>query len=288
MSYLALAFVVIAALLHAIWNLLAKRAAGAGPVFVFAYNLVCCLVYAPWVAWLLARGAMAWSAPAIGFIVLSGTIHLAYSLVLQRGYQAADLSVVYPVARGTGPMLSSLGAFVLLGETPTVHGLLGLLAVVAGIGLISTRGELSAFRRPGGQAGLRWGIATGGLIASYTVTDAVAVTRLGVVPVMLDWCSNLLRFVLLAPVVLRDLPAARARMRGHWGRAVAVGILSPFAYILVLTALAMHAALSLVAPAREMSMMVGAVLGMVVLREAVGAWRLAGCALVIAGVALLS
>jgi len=118
------------------------------------------------------------------------------------GYQVADLSVVYPVARGTGPMLSSLGAFLLLGEAPTPQRVLGLLTVVAGIGLISTQGNLAAFRQPGGQAGVRWGMATGSLIAGYTVVDAYGVKTLGIQPVVLDWCANLLRFVLLAPIVL--------------------------------------------------------------------------------------
>jgi drug/metabolite transporter (DMT)-like permease len=214
-------------------------------------------------------------------------IHLAYSLCLQRGYQAADLSVVYPTARGTGPLLSSIGAFLLLGETPSSQGIAGLLAVIVGILLISTQGDLSAFRRPGGQAGLRWGAGTGSLIASYTVVDAYLVKSLGVHPVILDWCSNLLRFALLAPLVLNDIDRARERMKGHWHLAIAVGLLSPLSYILVLIALDMGAPLSVVAPAREMSMMLGAILGMIVLREPVGRWRLVGCSVLILGVVLL-
>lgn len=287
MSFAPLALVVVAAFIHATWNLLAKQGAPAGPVFVFAYNLVCCIAYAPWVIWLLAHGAMPTNPWAIGFIVLSGLIHLAYSLCLQQGYRVADLSIVYPVARGTGPLLASVGAFVLLGEHPTAAGLLGLAAVVSGILMISTQGRLSAFSKPGGSAGLRWGAATGSLIAGYMVSDAYAVRALGIQPVVLDWFSNLLRFVLLAPLVLRDTPGAFARMKGYWGHAIGVGLLSPLAYILVLTALRMDAPLSLVAPAREMSMMVGALFGMVFLREPVGAWRLGGCALLVAGVALL-
>jgi drug/metabolite transporter (DMT)-like permease len=287
MSLAPLTLVVLAALVHATWNLLSKRAAAAGPTFVFAYNLVACLAYAPWVAWLLAHGALTGSLPVVGCILLSGVIHLAYSLCLQRGYQVADLSVVYPVARGTGPMLSWLGAVLLLGEMPSPQGVLGLLAVVVGIGLIATQGDLSAFRRPGGQAGVRWGLATGSLIASYTVVDAYGVKALGIQPVVLDWCSNLLRFVLLAPVVLRNPGRARALMKSRWLLAIGVGVLSPLSYILVLAALEMGAPLSVVAPAREMSMMVGALFGMVILREPVGAWRLVGCLVLIAGVALL-
>lgn len=288
MTLASLLLVILASFIHASWNLLAKRAAPAGPVFVLAYTLVSCIAYAPWVAWLLVTGTMAWSGIAAGFVVLSGMIHLAYSLCLQRGYQKADLSIVYPVARGTGPMLSTLAAFLLLAEMPTAQGLSGLVLVIIGIGLIATQGDLSAFRRPGGMDGVRWGTATGGLIASYTVVDAYAVKVLGIAPVVLDWFSNLVRLLLVASVFVSHPRRAWDRMRGFRLLAVGVGLLSPLSYILVLAALETGAPLSLVAPMREMSMMVGALMGMLVLREKVGAWRLAGCAVLIAGVILLS
>ena len=110
----SLSLVVLAAFIHATWNLLSKRAANTGPTFVFAYNLFACLVYLPWMIWLLVYGDLHWSLPVAGCLVLSACIHLAYSLCLQRGYQVADLSVVYPIARGTGPLLSSVGAFIIL------------------------------------------------------------------------------------------------------------------------------------------------------------------------------
>ena len=288
MTLASVFLIVLASFIHATWNLMAKRAAAVGPVFVFAYNLVSCVAYAPWVLYLIANRAIAWSAHAAGFVLLSGLIHLAYSLALQRGYQQAELSVVYPVARGTGPMLSTLGAILLLGEAPTAQVLAGLAAVVVGIGLIATRGDLSAFARPAGRAGVRWGTATGGLIASYTVVDAYAVKALGIAPVVLDWFANVLRFVLLLPLVLANPRRALGAMRGFWWLALGVGLLSPLSYILVLAALETGAPLSVVAPMREMSMMVGALMGMVILRETVGPWRLVGCAVVIGGVVLLS
>ncbi len=287
MSLAPLALVVLAAFIHATWNLLAKRAAAAGPVFVFAYNVVACFAYGPWVVWLLIHDTLSWSIPIGMCIIASGLIHLAYSLCLQRGYQVADLSVVYPVARGSGPLLSSLGAFLVLGEAPTGQGALGLLAIVLGIGLISTQGDLSVFRRPDGQVGVRWGVGTGSLIAGYTVVDAYGVKMLAIPPVVLDWCSNLLRFVLLAPLVISKPARALAVMKGFWLLALGVGVLSPLSYILVLGALQLGAPLSLVAPAREMSMMIGALFGMVILREPVGPWRLFGCLLLAGGVALL-
>lgn len=288
MSYAAILLVVLAAFVHATWNLLAKRASSVGPIFVFSYNVVACVAYLPWVGYLIANGAVRWSWPVVGFIILSGLIHLAYSLCLQRGYQKADFSVVYPVARGTGPMLSTAGAILILGEPPAIQVIAGLVAVVAGIGLIATQGKLAAFRKPGGSTGVSWGTATGALIASYTVIDAYAVKSLGIAPVVLDWFSNLLRFFLLAPIVIADPARAREAMQGHWWLAIGVGLLSPLSYILVLTALNLGAPLSVVAPTREMSMMIGSVMGMVILREAVGPWRIVGCGILIVGVILLT
>lgn len=288
MTVFALGLVILAAFIHATWNLLAKRAAHVGVAFVFAYNLFAFVVYAPWVIWIIARDGMEWSGPIAIFLLLSAVIHLAYSLCLQRGYQVADLSVVYPVARGTGPMLASIGAFTLLGEKVTAHGLSGLLLVVIGILLIATQGRIDAFRSAEAHRGVRWGMGTGALIACYTVVDGYAVKVLGIVPVILDWTSNALRFFMLLPVVMRDRQAAMRAMQGNWGLAAGVGILSPLSYILVLTALKMGAPLSVVAPTRETSMMVGALFGMVCLKEAVGIWRLVGCGLLVLGVVLLT
>jgi drug/metabolite transporter (DMT)-like permease len=287
LSYTALLLIVLAAFIHATWNLLAKRAAHAGPAFVFYYSAIASLAYLPWAVWLVLDGALTLSLPVLLCVVASGVLHLAYSLFLQRGYQVADLSVVYPIARGTGPMLSTIGAFLLLGESPTTYGLLGLIAIVAGIILISTQGNLAKFLQPEAITGVRWGTVTGGAIAGYTVVDAYGVKVLGIHPVILDWCSNTMRVITLLPWMMRNLHVAHERMRKHWWLAIAVGVLSPMSYILVLLALRMGAPLSLTAPAREMSMMVGALFGMFILREKVGPGRLLGCAILIAGVILL-
>lgn len=125
-------------------------------------------------------------------------------------------------------------------------------------------------------------------IINGTVVDAYAVKALGLTPVILDWFSNLLRFFLLAPVVGSNPRRAMIAMKGHWWLALGVGLLSPLSYILILAALQNGAPLSLVAPMREMSMMVGALLAMIILRETVGIWRLVGCGVLIMGVIALA
>jgi drug/metabolite transporter (DMT)-like permease len=288
MSAASLALVVLAAALHAAWNLLAKRAAHVGAPFVFAYTLLSAVLYAPWVAWILWHEGMAWSWAIAACLLLTGGLHLAYSLCLQKGYRAADLSVVYPVARGSGPALSSLGALLLLSEVPTAQGLGGLALVVGGIGLIAAGAprKAAAASHAGVAAGVRWGLATGALIASYTVVDAWGVKVLAIAPVLLDWFANAARVGMIAPWIVRDRQWVGA-MRGHWKLAAAVGALSPLSYILVLSAYRAGAPVTLVAPARELSMMMAAVLGVLVLREPAGPARIAGCVLLTAGVILL-
>lgn len=288
MSAASLALVVLAAVLHASWNLIAKRAANVGAPFVFAYTLLSAVLYAPWVAWILWHEGMAWNPAIAACLLLTGALHLAYSLCLQKGYRVADLSVVYPVARGSGPALSSFGALLLLHEVPSPQGLGGLALVVGGIGLIAAGAPRTTATSPHAPiaAGVRWGLATGGLIASYTVVDAWGVKVLAIAPVLLDWFANAVRVGMITPWIVRDRHWLQA-MRGHWMLAAAVGALAPMSYILVLSAYRAGAPVTLVAPARELSMMVAAVLGILVLREPAGPARIAGCVLLTIGVVLL-
>jgi drug/metabolite transporter (DMT)-like permease len=279
--------VLTAAITHATWNYFSKRAALIGAPFLFWSSAISMVLYAPWAAWVARDGAMPWSMPVIGFLVAASLLHLVYSFTLQHGYKVADLSVVYPIARGTGPLLSSLGAYLLLAELPGLLRLLGLAGVVAGILLIATDGRFETFSRPGALAGLRWGAITGALIACYTLVDGYAVKVLLIAPVVLDWSSNALRSVILLPSVLRQRAAAWEAMRDHWRGALVVGVLSPLGYILVLGALQMGAPISIVAPMRELSMMLVAMIGMIWLREPVGRARILGCLAMVAGVILL-
>ena len=288
MPLTSLLLVLLAAVCHAAWNFCAKRAATVGTPFLFWSGMIAMLLYAPWAGWVVLTGKVEWTTPVLVCIALSGLIHTLYSYALQHGYQVADLSVVYPIARGTGPLLASLAAFVWLGEQPGLLRLAGLGAVIGGILLIATDGRLGTFTRPGAQAGLRWGGITGALIASYTLVDGYGVKRLGVAPVLFDWCANALRVAMLLPAVAYDLPGSVRAMRGHWLNAAGVGVLSPLGYILVLGALQGGAPLSVVAPMRELSMMLVALIGMLLLREPVGPARLGGCAAMAAGVVLLS
>ena len=291
MPLTALALVLAAAVLHALWNVAAKKAGG-DQRFALLCALGVTVLWAPPVVWLGVAEVGRWGRVEWAVLLASAAVHAAYFSVLLKGYRVSDLSVVYPVARGSGPLLASLGAVLVLGERLSVVGVLGLLGVCAGILLIAGgpalwRQAQDPALRQRTLAGLRWGALTGALIAGYTVLDGYAVKVLLIGPVLLDYVGNVLRLPILAPAGLRDRAAFWQAARAQWRWALVVSVLGPLAYILVLYAATM-APLSHVAPAREVSMLVAALIGGRLLGEGDRGLRLAGAVCMALGVAALA
>jgi drug/metabolite transporter (DMT)-like permease len=286
MNATALILVISGAALHALWNVAAKKASG-GLAFVWLFGLVSLLPAIPFgfAAW--HDHAQQLTLPAWTAIAGSAAIHVVYSLVLQRGYRDSDFSIVYPLARGTGPLFAVLGAIVFLGESPSLLGWLGIGSVLVGIVLISGAAQVFAVRSARARAGLRWGIATGACIALYTLIDGWAVKMLGIAP-LLYYCIGLaVRAVLLAPQALADRAELNRQWRTNRRYVFCVGLLSPLAYLLILVAMTM-APLSYVAPVRELSMLLGVLFGARLLREAFSASRAIGTACMVTGVLMLA
>jgi drug/metabolite transporter (DMT)-like permease len=283
----ALALVITAALLHASWNIAAKRAGGNRHLPLLS-GLFVVTLWLPLAAWFGLQELAHWSLQAWLMVLASAVVHLLYFQALLKGYRVADLTVVYPVARGSGPLASAVGAVLLLDEAISLAGACGVLAVCGGVFLVAGGPALwHAPDRLRVLAGLRWGGLTGLLIAAYTVLDGYTVKVLLVGPVLLDYMGNLLRLPFLLPSALRDPDGFRQAARQHWRAALAVGALGPAAYTLVLYAM-QSAPLSHVAPARELSMLFAALLGGHLLNEGARGWRIAGAACIALGVAALA
>ena len=138
MSLVSLLLVVLAAFIHATWNLLSKRAADAGPTFVLAYNMFACLIYLPWMIWLLVYGELKWNLPVAVCLALSACIHLAYSLCLQRGYQLADITLLQPIGFLSLIWNTLLGYFLFF-QSPDVWTFVGAAVIFASAMYISHR-----------------------------------------------------------------------------------------------------------------------------------------------------
>ncbi|MHB8375547.1 MAG: EamA family transporter [Dehalococcoidia bacterium] len=281
----ALALLLVAAVAHASWNYLAKGATGS-VAFTFAFTVLAQVLYLP-----LAIGAFWWTGQSLGpqvwlWVGVSGALNVLYFVVLIEGYQTGDLSLVYPLARGTGPALAVAGAVVLLGERPSGLALAGAGLVVAGILTMS----LSPHALSGANAGRSIGFAlvAGLCIATYTLWDNKGVTI--VTPVLYNYGLDLSRAVLLAPVVLttaRGRASVVSVFREQRRAVFGVALLSPGAYILVLVALTL-APVSSVAPAREISILFGAILGLRLLGERDARRRLVGATAIVAGIFALA
>jgi drug/metabolite transporter (DMT)-like permease len=270
-----------AAVAHATWNVLAKQARG-GVAFVWLGGVCATVLYAVPAVIQLLLGDRALSAAGVGFMVGSGCLHAAYFTALQRGYARGDLSVVYPLARGTGPALSVLGAVVLLGERPHVIALAGAALVVAGVLSLASAGD----RRPA-PAALAFALLTGVVIAAYTLWDAHAVQDLAQPAIAYYWGSEASRAIILAGPALRHQGLLRAALEHDRRAIVAVGLLSPLAYILVLVALT-RAPVAIVAPGREASIVIASLIGSRLLGEGRSRARVAAAIAILAGIACLA
>ena len=283
MPVLALIAVLLAAATHSTWNLFAKKAAGSRH-FVWLYSVGSIVLYLPIIAWIVGTDRPHFGGIECLALTTTAVLHTGYSLVLQAGYRTSDLSLVYPIARGSGPLLSFVGATVLLGERPTVLSGLGLVLIVAGILLVAglTR---EPHRAP--KAGIFFGLLTGLFIAGYTVNDGWAVKSLALSPFIIDFTGNLLRVVALTPLALTDLAEVKREAREYARPAAVVAVLGPLGYILVLFAMRI-APISHIAPARELSTLVGTYFGSRLLREKAVPARLAGAACIVVGVVSLA
>lgn len=286
MSITAVLLILTSAILHAVWNLLAKRAGAGGAVFVWLFTACSTALL-----WPLALAVYVIQKPQIewrGFGFMCGTtaLHLLYFIVLQRGYKVGDLSLVYPLARGLGPTLSTILAVTVLGERPTFTTIAGLILVVSGVVLLTWRGR-STESDEKTRAAIRWGILCGICIGTYSVWDKYAVSEVNIPPVLLELFTGFGICLMLTPHAWTQRDNVRSIWKSHRWEVIGVAILAPASYILILSAMS-FTPLSSVAPSREISILIGAVLGTRFLGERHTVRRLIAAGAMVCGVITLA
>ncbi len=286
MSGLAILLVLVATVSHASWNYLTKRSRHR-LAFLWWTGLAGSVLFLP----VVLRSAPPWTLTADQWpgVVGAAVIRAAYLAALGTAYARGDLSLVYPLARGTAPLLVPPLAVLFLGERPSVIGWAGILIIGLGVYVLHLPGfraallaPLQALRSP--HAG--YALLTGCLTTTYSLVDAWNIRR-GVPPLLYAYLTIPIAALLLTPVVGRYPEAlAEERRTGRWA-ILAVGVLMTGGYLLILLALRLSP-VSYVAPARELSIVVGTLLGLVALGERHHGPRLAGAGLIVVGVLLLS
>lgn len=283
MHPLAVAAVLLAAFTHATWNLAAKRASGSRH-FVWLYSLGSVVLYAPAVLWVFIYQRPHFEQAHWLALLMTGVLHMGYSLLLQAGYRVSDLSLVYPLARGTGPLLSFIAATFILHEPASAFSVLGVLLIVSGILMVS---GLASEPHKAPRAGIALGMLTGVFIAGYTINDGWAVKVLLISPFVIDFTGNLLRLTVLAPMALKNRVELLAEAKTYRTPVLIVAVLGPLGYILVLFAMK-HAPVGHVAPMRELATLIGTYFGARMLKEQVTPMRLIGAVLIVSGVIALA
>jgi len=296
----ALALVLAAAVAHAAWNALAKRAHDP-LVFLWSSVSLASVGLSPLGAWAFAREG--WAPGGATFVAATVAIHAVYFFALARAYAAGDLSLVYPVARGLGVALVPMVAFLFLDERPSAGGALGIALVVAGIAVVQMggfeRAPRARGRRPTGHpahssesgegatrsAGLGWAILTGLTIAAYSVVDKAGVARIH--PLTYISLMGIGMSAVLAPAILRRRAALAREWRTNSMAIAVASTMNLTSYLLVLFAFRLSKAGYVVA-AREISIVLSVVIGSVLMREGYALARLAGATVVLGGVACVA
>ena len=288
MTALALALVLLSAFCHAAWNLLLKRSENQ-EVFAWALLGTSSVTLLPLGVVLFLNYPA--SSPGYWLVLASAVIHAFYFILLGRAYSASDLSLVYPVARGIGPMLVPLLAVPMFGEKVTPPAAVGISLIVAGIFVVSWWGRFGRlvaqpsilFR----DRGLGYAVLTGLTITIYTLVDSQGVAH--VQPFLYMYLLTVGSAAGIAPYVLPrfGMEEVRREWRKNAWPILAAGLLSFLAYGLALTAFSLSQ-VSYVAPAREVGIVVGVLMGVFVLKEQFGRGRVLGSSAIVLGLVLIA
>jgi drug/metabolite transporter (DMT)-like permease len=271
------AAVLFAAACHAGWNALVK--VGLDPlsttILIAVGAAVVSLVALPFVG-VPASAAWPW-------LIASAFVHLFYFAALAESYRTGDLGQVYPIARGSAPLMTATAGAFFLGERLSVFGWTGIIALAAGVLLLSARGGRLAHldRRAVGYA-----FITGLTICAYSLTDGIGARASQNPQAYVAWLF-LANAVVLVPYGLwREAAGVTAALRGFWRRGLIGGALQALAYGIVLWAMTL-APIAIVAGLRETSVLFGALIAVLVLKEPFRAARMVAAALILAGLVLI-
>lgn len=284
MTLIAAGLVLTGALFNATFNLLFKKASG-GSAFVWLAGCLSAIFYLPVAGWFLLVKQTDIGLMQVALLMGCATLHVAYYIMLNKGYQIGDLSVIYPLVRGTGPLLCTLVAVILLGEKLTPQMVAGTLFIVTGIVFVT--GHTMRWTDPKTKKTLFFALSCGSIIAAYTVLDKAILRDYYIPPLFMAWFSEFGRSVLLLPYAAHNWTKVKEQWRINKKLAIGVGVLGPLGYLFILTALSISS-VSFVAPLREFSILIGVVMGTRLLEEGNAFKRLIGAGAMLIGLASMT
>ncbi|UCD19363.1 MAG: EamA family transporter [candidate division WOR-3 bacterium] len=266
------------AMLHGLWNFLTKRVSGNLSVLYLGISCMCLLLLPA----VLLRSPRSFIPPAYHFVIATGAIHALYFYFLSQAYKHGNISTVYPVARGFGVIGTAIVAIASLGESISVAGLAGIISTGSGIFVVGTSVEK---RSDDSRKGLWFALLVGCTMVGYSIVDKLAMARID--PVTYIFWLFLLSVILLTPYMLvarrHELATAWKERKRH---GLTIGLGATAGYLLILFVFRI-AQVSYVVAVREFSVVIGSLLGVIYLREALSLRKLIGIVLVVTGLILI-
>ena len=288
MTALSLALVLLSAIFHATWNYLLKRSNNP-EIFTWWMQVSISLSMIPLAVILAWRYPIVY--PGWWFVLATTLLHVLYFIFLARGYKGADLSVVYPIARGIGPALVPVLGVLVIKETVAPMAIAGIVAVIVGIYTVYWWGHIRQILQDPlkilKESGTRYALLAGLSIASFSVVDKVGVRSVS--PFLYMYLMSLGTALFLVPYMLKvhGTRAMLTEWRSNPGSIVAAGGLAFLAYGLILSAFQLSR-VSYVAPAREVGIVMAVLLGILVLKEPFGRGRVLGSSFIVTGLILIA
>ncbi|WP_274364873.1 DMT family transporter [Paenibacillus thermotolerans] len=263
--------------LHAVWNLFTKKSVNKS-AFLWCCQLVAIVVFLPWAISDLGKAQSV--PPAYLLLAASMLLHGTYMVLLAKAYTLGDLSQVYPVMRGMGPLLVPIIAVLFLNERLAAAGWAGVLLIVSGIAALSRHGSNAAASKRAVAAALAVGIC----IAFYILVDKLSLQYMPAT--VLNEATNIANLLALSyPAAASG--ALRSEWKANWRTVLLGGVAAPGGYLLFLFALTLGQA-AMLTPIREIGTVFGTLMGIYILNEPQGGKRIASSILIAAGVVLLA
>jgi len=278
--------VMASAVSHALWNYMAKEA-GDKDSFMLLLNVLSLALFLP--VFYVILPEIYFPAEILPFLVASGVAETIYFLALGKAYEEGDLSVVYPVARSS-PMFVAIAASMLIGERVTLWGALGIALILAGVYVLHLKGwsgeELTKPLRALGAPASRYAFVAALGTTVYSISDKLGVTAVD--PLLYSFWLGFIITGMLSIVIVRrrGVSALREELRGSLLTISVAGVLMKGGYMLVLVAMSL-AQVSYILALRQVSVVLGAALGVALLKERYGGVRIVGSAIIFLGVYLL-
>lgn len=278
MTGLAMLLVLSSGFLHSVWNLYTKRSINKN-VFLWFCQLIAIIIFLPWI--IIDLNTSFIETAGYPFILASMVLQGLYIILVAAAYSFGDLSQVYPIMRGTSPLLVPLTAVFLLNEQLTFLGWTGVILILCGILLLS---DIKWVHNDGSsRKAALLALAVGICIASYITVDKIALGYVS--PVVLNQATNVGNLIALSWAAFGSKGIHR-EMKTNWKIMLLGGLIAPGGYLLFLYALSL-APVSQLAPMREIGTVFGTIMGVVILREQQGKRRILTSMLITAGVIIL-